>query len=159
MAQATYPELLSEDWEASRLPPAAPVNRRASFAPAWSCSRWGLPGRRIAASAGGLLHRRFTLTSCLAVCFCGPIQKVTPLRGLPGIALYGVRTFLDPAAGKPAVEPRSPDRPGCIHDTLIKGEGQYHGRVRIKRGICFAKKIQCETNRGSRQLSVPKERG
>lgn len=33
----------------------------------------------------------------MAVCFCGPIRQVAPSRVLPGTALYGVRTFLDPA--------------------------------------------------------------
>ena len=31
-----------------------------------------------------------------AVCFCGPIRQIAPPRVLPGIVLYGVRTFLDP---------------------------------------------------------------
>lgn len=30
------------------------------LAPAWSCSRRGLPGRGITTNAGGLLHRLFT---------------------------------------------------------------------------------------------------
>ena len=29
-----------------------------------------------------------------AVCFCGPIRQVAPPRELPGIMLFGVRTFL-----------------------------------------------------------------
>jgi hypothetical protein len=29
-----------------------------------------------------------------AVCLCGPIRQVAPPRVLPGISLYGVRTFL-----------------------------------------------------------------
>jgi len=35
-----------------------------------------------------------------AVCFCGPIQKLTPLQVLPGILLCGVRTFLTPAGAR-----------------------------------------------------------
>ena len=34
--------------------------------PAWPCSRRGLPGRRIAADAGGLLRHHFTLTNLTA---------------------------------------------------------------------------------------------
>ena len=51
----------------------------------------------IATRAGGLLHHLFTLTRLrvqCAECFCGPIQKLTPLQELPGFLLYGVRTFL-----------------------------------------------------------------
>ena len=29
-----------------------------------------------------------------AVCLCGPIHNLTTIQGLPGILLYGVRTFL-----------------------------------------------------------------
>jgi hypothetical protein len=53
----------------------------------------------VTAHAGGLLHHLFTLTLSpvgdYADCFCGPIRQVAPSRGLPGILLYGVRTFLD----------------------------------------------------------------
>jgi hypothetical protein len=53
----------------------------------------------IAAHAGGLLHRLFTLAlppaGVSAVCFCGPIRQVAPSRGLPGALPCGVRTFLD----------------------------------------------------------------
>jgi len=40
----------------SRFPPS-----EEGIASAWLCSHWGLPGRRIAASAGGLLSHHFTL--------------------------------------------------------------------------------------------------
>ena len=53
--------------------------------------------------AGGLLHRRFTLTPAPegagAVCFCGPIQHLTAFRTLSGTAPDGVRTFLDARKG------------------------------------------------------------
>ena len=56
----------------------------------------------ITAGAGGLLHHAFSplpasQSDAVAVCFCGPIRQVAPSRVLPGTALYGVRTFLDPA--------------------------------------------------------------
>ncbi len=63
----------------------------------------------ITAGAGGLLHERrrqafatfsplpASQSDAVAVCFCGPIRQVAPSRVLPGTALYGVRTFLDPA--------------------------------------------------------------
>jgi len=68
------------------------------LAPAWLCSRRGLPGR---------LHyckRRWSLTPPFhhppaisgAVCFCGPIRQVILPRMLSDAVLYGVRTFLDP---------------------------------------------------------------
>ena len=56
----------------------------------------------IATRAGGLLHHLFTLTRLqlqCAECFCGPIQKLTPLQELPGFLLYGVRTFLTTLCG------------------------------------------------------------
>lgn len=54
----------------------------------------------IAADAGGLLRRLFTITgqtqgSAPAVLFCGPIRQIAPSRDFPGAAPYGVRTFLD----------------------------------------------------------------
>jgi hypothetical protein len=45
-----------------------------------------------------------------AVCFCGPIRQVAPPRELPGIVLYGVRTFLDPA------RKRERDHPASLRD-------------------------------------------
>ena len=72
----------------------------------------------VTAHAGGLLHHLFTLTLSpvgdYADCFCGPIRQVAPSRGLPGILLYGVRTFLD--GTRP---PRSSSQPGDNHDTII----------------------------------------
>jgi hypothetical protein len=56
---------------------------RAGFAPAWPCSRWGLPGRRITTVAGGLLHRLFTLAGLFpADCFCGPYPAGCPAPGV-----------------------------------------------------------------------------
>ncbi len=80
------------------------------FAPAWPCSRRGLPGR---------LHyckRRWSLTPPfhhhqpprgLAVCFCGPVRRVAPPRMLSDAVLCGVRTFLDPDNAGPQL----PDQP------------------------------------------------
>ncbi len=88
------------------------------FAPAWPCSRRGLPGR---------VHyctRRWSLTppfhhhyparkGGVAVCFCGPVpagsrlSAAFPPRVLSDAVLYGVRTFLDPVNA----EPRLPDQP------------------------------------------------
>ena len=50
----------------------------AMIAPAWPCSAWGIPGSRIAADPGGLLHHLFTCTPEGVVCFCGPAPRVTP---------------------------------------------------------------------------------
>ena len=71
-------------------------------ASAWPCSGWGLPGRGIAADAGGLLHHRFTLAagSTTAACrrrlFSVARSAGFPARGLPGTLLCGARTFLRP---------------------------------------------------------------
>jgi hypothetical protein len=67
---------------------------------------------RIAADAGGLLHRLFTITVRVrrpeaAVHFCGPFRQISPSRGFPGAVPCGVRTFLDLLGRKP----RSPGRP------------------------------------------------
>jgi hypothetical protein len=102
-----------------------PFAQRANLVPAWPCSWWGLPGRRIAAVAGGLLHRRFTLAipprlpppfrrggeGEVAVCFCGPFQRLAALRGLPGTMPCGVRTFLDAHMGRRG----RPAGLGCFH--------------------------------------------
>jgi hypothetical protein len=83
----------------------------------------GYLAARLAASAGGLLHRRFTLTDCSAYCFCGPMRQVTPPRVLPDATLYGVRTFLDPVyAG-----PRPPGQPGGFHITIVERRCQQAG--------------------------------
>jgi len=39
----------------------------------------------------------------MATCFCGPIQEIASLRMLSGIALYGVRTFLNPTKHRTAI--------------------------------------------------------
>ncbi len=97
----------------------------ASIAPAWPCSGWGLPGRGITASAGGLLPHRFTLTSREAVCFCGPVRQIAPPRVLPGILLFGVRTFLDGTHGaSPPAPPRSSDQPEESYITFNEGKRQ-----------------------------------
>ncbi len=66
--------------------------------------------------AGGLLHHLFNLTFGNAVCFCGPIQKLSPLQVLPGILLYGVRTFL--TLGRA----RASNQPERINDSRIKSQ-------------------------------------
>ncbi len=50
-------------------------------------------------AAGGLLHHHFTLTPDGAVCFCGPIRRLTTPRVLPGALPCGARTFLGPHEG------------------------------------------------------------
>lgn len=108
---------------------AASRSREASFIPAWPCSKWGLPGRGITTSAGGLLPHRFTLTSCEAVCFCGPVRQISPPRGLPGILLFGVRTFLDRAPARP----RSPDQPEDVYLTFNRPACQFFRRFALYR--------------------------
>ncbi len=66
-----------------------------NFVPAWPCSRWGLPGRRITATPVVSYTAVSPLPPKEAVCFCGPIRQVSPPRVLPGILLCGARTFLD----------------------------------------------------------------
>ena len=60
----------------------------------------------VAAAAGGLLHRRFTLTPSEdeAVCFLLHFPASCLEWGLPTTLPYGVRTFLD------ACTPRQPRR-------------------------------------------------
>ena len=73
----------------------------------------GCLAARIAANAGGLLRRLFTMTdkknwfcgarcrvpvaksALSAVVFCGPIRQIAPSRDFPGVVPCGVRTFLD----------------------------------------------------------------
>ena len=56
-----------------------------------------------------------TLRSTNAVCFCGPIQKLTPFQVLPGIPLYGVRTFLTLGRARTSNQPEHSNhsRKGC----------------------------------------------
>src|SRR5690242_13275389 len=54
--------------------------------PSWPCSGWGLPSHTGHPVCGGLLHRRFTLTStlsetrCWRSVLCGTVPRVTPGR-------------------------------------------------------------------------------
>jgi hypothetical protein len=91
------------------------------FAPAWPCSRRGLPGhlhygKRRWSLTPPFHHHHFTQKDGRAVCFCGPCpagsrpSAVSPPRLLSDAVLHGVRTFLDPDnAG-----PRLPDQPESI---------------------------------------------
>jgi len=69
------------------------------LAPAWPCSGWGLPGRPIAGTAGGLLHHRFTLAprSRAERFISVALSAGLPARVLPGTLPCGARTFLDPS--------------------------------------------------------------
>jgi hypothetical protein len=58
----------------------------------------GCLAARIAADAGGLLHRLFTLAALRRQSVSVALfRQVTPSRDFPGAVLCGVRTFLDPA--------------------------------------------------------------
>jgi hypothetical protein len=107
---------------------AASRPSKMDFAPAWPCSRRGLPGRphccgrrwsltppfhpyrRWRSQPASSKVTRHLISPLPAVVFCGPIRQVTPPRVLPGAVLYGVRTFLDPVT----TGPRSPDQPGKL---------------------------------------------
>ena len=141
------------------------------FAPAWPCSRRGLPGR------AHYCTRRWSLTPpfhhdfphpCAplpvgegmgmrrAVCFCGPfpagsrLSAAFPPRVLSDAVLYGVRTFLDPVNA----EPRLPDQPeatssyppGAAASTWETGVGvgdwEEGNALRKHRGI--GTKVRCE---------------
>jgi hypothetical protein len=101
------------------------------FAPAWPCSRRGLPGHlhygKCRWSLTPPFHHHYPSVPRetpppigegwgIAVCFCGPfpaglrLSAASPPRVLSGAVLYGVRTFLDPInAG-----PRPPNQPELI---------------------------------------------
>ena len=98
------------------LPRPSKVPGLLGLAPGGVClAAWVAPG------AGGLLHRRFTLThrKRRAVCFLWHFPAGHPGWVLPTTVPCGVRTFLD------ALAPRSPGglvaaqayRPGCPHKT------------------------------------------
>lgn len=72
------------------------------LSPSWSCSGWGLPCHSSHLECGGLLHRRFTLTPCGAVCFLWHFPAGHPGWALPTTLLCGVRTFLDLRRDHPA---------------------------------------------------------
>ncbi len=78
--------------EASRLPSQGTL-RLLGLAPGEGCLATG-----IAAGPGGLLHRRFTLTSRNQWfgwrSFSVALSAGHPARELPGTLLYGARTFL-----------------------------------------------------------------
>jgi hypothetical protein len=62
--------------------------------PILSCSSWGLQCAAHRWSAGGLLHRHFTLTPCGAVYFLLHFPWGYPHSGFPSNSLLGARTFL-----------------------------------------------------------------
>ena len=58
----------------------------------------GCLAARIAADAGGLLRRLFTITALRRLSVSVALfRQVAPSRGFPGAVLCGVRTFLDPS--------------------------------------------------------------
>ncbi len=97
-------------WGSCSLPRAqrgrAAPRSQASFTPAWPCSRWRLPGRRHCCRRRWSLtppfhpyrvpSRRFwelairSLRRSFSVVLCAGF----PARELPGIVLFGARTFL-----------------------------------------------------------------
>ncbi len=102
------------------------------LAPAWPCSGWGLPGRPIAGTAGGLLHHRFTLAPRFArsappdVLACSPrsrgaVHFCGPVRGSPrpGVTRHPALWSADFPRSAPHLDrsrrersgPRSPGRP------------------------------------------------
>jgi len=111
------------------------------FAPAWPCSRRGLPGR------AHYCTRRWSLTppfhhhyparkGGVAVCFCGPVpagsrlSAAFPPRVLSDAVLYGVRTFLDPVNA----EPRLPDQPEALSSYPPGATESTWGQDSVRRG-------------------------
>jgi hypothetical protein len=98
---------------------------RSACRPMWPCSRWGLPCRLRHRRRGGLLPRRFTLTRRIAraigraVCSLLHFPSRSRDRALPGIALFGARTFLP--------HPR-PSREEVVDagDRLVGVDGRQH---------------------------------
>lgn len=71
-----------------------------------------------------------------AVCFCGPIRQIAPPRVLPGILLFGVRTFLDPAFQPGRDHPTS--LRNCIislRDRLVKFSAKWTVTRSSKNGV------------------------
>ena len=89
------------------------------MAPAWPCSQWGLPVRRITALAGGLLHHHFTLTPQGGI-FLWPDPKGYPVAGFPfpGVTRHCALWSADFPQFRTA-KLRSPDQPRQFHDTFI----------------------------------------
>src|SRR5664280_1722996 len=72
--------------------------------PILSCSSWGLQCTAHRWSAGGLLHRHFTLTPCGAVYFLLRFPWGYPHSGFPSNSLLGARTFLKQEKLLPATD-------------------------------------------------------
>ncbi len=93
MPQAAYPGLVR----------SGPLLAPKGLTPAWPCSEWGLPGRRITADAGGLLHHHFTLTLAL----CGHVSP--PKRSAPDTTKGGLFLWpyprVSPSGNYPALCP------------------------------------------------------
>ncbi len=60
------------------------------YSPIRSCSRRGLPARRVTAPAGGLLHHRFTLACCRGLAGSGPSAVCSLLRYLWDRSLWAL---------------------------------------------------------------------
>ena len=70
-----------------------------------------------------------------AVCLCGPIHDLTTIQGLPGILLYGVRTFLTIKRAHLA---------DLSELRISEGEGNVkHWRMRIRVGAMQCKVSTC----------------
>jgi len=92
---------------------------RTGFVPAWPCSRWGLPGRRITATPV-VPYTTFSTLPRRAVCFCGPIQRFP----VPGVTRHLALWSADFPQYCLAVL-RSPDRPGRVNHTAWAGFRQF----------------------------------
>src|SRR6476469_6861280 len=94
------------------------ANRR----PFWPCSGWGLPSHTGHPVCGGLLHRRFTLTSSelLAVCSLWHCPAVRTGSLLTTTLPCGARTFLGGGS------PRRRDRPA--DSSVVPGSLRTHRR-------------------------------
>src|SRR6476659_7521725 len=77
------------------------ANRR----PFWPCSGWGLPSHTGHPVCGGLLHRRFTLTSAST----GGLFSVALSRGSPRVAVNDLPALWSPDVPRRRVSP--PTRP------------------------------------------------
>jgi hypothetical protein len=88
--------------------------------------------------AGGLLHRRFTLTLCLVdtgrYAFCCTVPSGHPAWLLASTTPYGVRTFLIPRGT------RLPDQLGCNYSishnpTNVKLYGAIRHKIKVEHSL------------------------
>jgi len=133
---ATYPVTRASS---PRTSPQVPCRLSSAAHPLGLASGGVCRATPVTRGAGGLLHRRFTLTSAgaEAVCFLWHCPAGHPGWALPTTVLCEVRTFLDPGTQAEVTRPERPGRDRLADSSADQRRGSRPGNRTVSRsGRC-----------------------